>query len=137
MLNSVNKTRKEAKTIMIQGTASDVGKSIISTALCRIFKEDSKKVAPFKSWNMSLNSFVTQDGEEIGIAQAIQAEAAGVDPIVEMQPILVKPRGDGLSQVIVRGKALGDMDYSNQDHDYFTKARNIIDQSISKLKKKN
>ncbi len=119
---------------MIQGTASDVGKSIISTALCRIFKEDSKQVAPFKSWNMSLNSFVTQDGGEIGIAQAIQAEAAGVEPIVDMQPILVKPRGDGLSQVIVRGKPLGDLNYNNQDHDYFTKARNIIDQSINKLK---
>ena len=96
-----------AKAIMVQGTASNAGKSVLAAALCRIFKQDGYRVAPFKSQNMALNSFITADGMEMGRAQVMQAEAAGIAPDVRMNPILLKPTSDCGSQVIVLGKATG------------------------------
>ena len=99
-----------AKPIMIQGTMSNAGKSLLAAGLCRIFRQDGYRVAPFKSQNMALNSYVTADGLEMGRAQVMQAEAAGILPDVRMNPILLKPTTDTGSQVIVNGEVLGDMD---------------------------
>ncbi len=99
-----------AKVIMVQGTTSNAGKSILCAALCRIFAQDGYSVAPFKSQNMALNSFITEDGYEMGRAQVVQAEAAYKKPDVRMNPILLKPTSDKGSQVIVRGEVAGDMD---------------------------
>lgn len=96
-----------AKKIMIQGTSSNVGKSILTAALCRIFKEDGYKTAPFKAQNMALNSYVTEDGGEISRSIAVQAEAAGEVPSVDMNPILLKPVHNSGSQVIIHGKDCG------------------------------
>ncbi|MGA2032952.1 MAG: cobyric acid synthase [Thermoguttaceae bacterium] len=95
--------------IMFQGTSSNAGKSLLTAALCRILLEDGVRVAPFKSQNMSLNSFVTRDGGEMGRAQVVQAQACRLEPDVRMNPILLKPNSDVGSQVIVRGKAVGNM----------------------------
>lgn len=98
-----------AKAIMIQGTTSNAGKSILAAALCRIFTQDGYKVAPFKSQNMALNSFITEDGLEMGRAQVVQAEACKIKPDVRMNPILLKPTSDQGSQVIVNGEVMGNM----------------------------
>lgn len=111
-----------AKSIMIQGTMSNAGKSLIAAGLCRIFKQDGYRVAPFKSQNMALNSFITRDGLEMGRAQAVQAEAAGIEPDVRMNPILLKPTTDMGSQVIVNGKPVGNM----KAMDYFKKKKEYI-----------
>ena len=98
-----------AYSIMIQGTMSSAGKSCIAAALCRAFVQDGYKVAPFKSQNMALNSYITKDGFEIGRAQAMQAEAAKTEATRFINPILLKPTTDVGSQVIVNGKAIGNM----------------------------
>ena len=107
---------------MIQGTMSNAGKSLLCAGLCRIFKQDGYRVAPFKSQNMALNSFITEDGLEMGRAQVVQAEAAGVAPQVEMNPILLKPTNDVGSQVIVNGEVLGNM----SARDYFAYKKKLI-----------
>jgi adenosylcobyric acid synthase len=106
-----------AKVIMIQGTTSNAGKSLTVAALCRIFKQDGYKAAPFKSQNMALNSFITKEGLEIGRAQAMQAEAAGIAPDIRMNPILLKPTGDTGSQIVLNGKVFKDMSASRY-HNY-------------------
>ena len=98
-----------AKCIMIQGTMSGAGKSLLAAGLCRILRQDGYRVAPFKSQNMSLNSFITSSGGEMGRAQVVQAEAAGIAPDVRMNPILLKPTTDIGSQVIVGGIVQGNM----------------------------
>lgn len=98
-----------AKAIMIQGTMSNAGKSLLVGGLCRVLKQDGYRVAPFKSQNMALNSFITEDGLEMGRAQVMQAEAAGIKPTVHMNPILLKPTSDAGSQVIVNGEVIGNM----------------------------
>ena len=108
--------------IMIQGTMSNAGKSLLCAGLCRIFKQDGYKVAPFKSQNMALNSFITDKGLEMGRAQVVQAEAAGIEPEVSMNPILLKPTNDVGSQVIVNGEVLGNM----SARDYFKYKKELI-----------
>jgi adenosylcobyric acid synthase len=125
-----------AKRIMVQGTGSGVGKSIIVAALCRIFSQDGYEVAPFKSQNMALNSYVTRDGLEMGRAQAFQAFAARKEPRVEMNPILLKPTGDTSAQVILRGKPIGNMS-AKEYHDYKPKALSLIKECIEKLDREN
>ena len=113
-----------AKSIMIQGTMSNAGKSVLAAGLCRIFRQDGFRVAPFKSQNMALNSFITAQGLEMGRAQVMQAEAAGVEPRVEMNPILLKPTSDVGSQVIVNGRAVGNLTAA----EYFRKKSGLIPQ---------
>ena len=96
-----------ARCIMVQGTMSGAGKSLLATALCRIFRQDGLRVAPFKSQNMALNSYITRDGLEMGRAQVAQAEAAGREPDVRMNPVLLKPSSDTGSQLIVNGEVRG------------------------------
>lgn len=111
-----------AKNIMIQGTMSNAGKSLLCAGLCRIFKQDGYHVAPFKSQNMALNSFITKAGGEMGRAQVVQAEAAGIAPDTRMNPILVKPTTDVGSQVIVNGKVQGNM----RAMEYYRRKREFI-----------
>ena len=109
--------------IMLAGTGSDVGKSVIAAALCRIFKQDGYQPAPFKAQNMALNSYATPEGFEIGRAQAVQAEAAGVPCHTDMNPLLLKPQSDHTSQVILNGKPIG----NKNAYDYWRRGSSEID----------
>ncbi|MBO5279147.1 MAG: cobyric acid synthase [Lachnospiraceae bacterium] len=111
-----------SKVIMIQGTMSNAGKSLLVAGLCRIFRQDGYRVAPFKSQNMALNSYITEEGLEMGRAQVMQAEAAGMKPLVCMNPILLKPTNQTGSQVIVNGEVLGNM----SAREYFACKRKLI-----------
>ena len=111
-----------AKSIMIQGTTSNAGKSLVTAGLCRILKQDGYKVAPFKSQNMALNSYITKEGLEMGRAQVMQAEAAGIEPNVCMNPILLKPTNDTGSQVILNGEVMGNMGAA----EYYTHKQELI-----------
>lgn len=112
-----------AKVIMVQGTMSNSGKSFVTAGLCRVFKQDGYKVAPFKSQNMANNSYITKDGKEMGRAQAMQAEACDIEPSVYMNPILLKPNSDMGSQVIILGKVHGNMKAS----EYFAKKKSYVE----------
>lgn len=122
-----------APAIMVQGTASSTGKSLLVTALCRFFRREGLRVAPFKSQNMALNSAVTVDGLEIGRAQAVQAEASGVVACVDMNPILLKPEGDRRSQVVVQGKPIGSMT-AVEYHAYKPHLMPVIEESLTRLR---
>jgi len=121
-----------ARKIMIQGTASNVGKSVITAALCSYFREEGFRVAPFKSQNMSNNSFVTACGGEMGRAQAFQAQACGIEPAIEMNPILLKPSSEMGAQVVVLGKAVGVMT-PGEYHEFQPHLIGVIRDSLEKL----
>ena len=123
-----------AKVIMVQGTMSNAGKSLLVAGLCRIFRQDGYRVAPFKSQNMALNSFITTEGLEMGRAQVMQAEAAGIEPEAIMNPILLKPTNDTGSQVIINGKVEGTMsamEYYQRKTEYIP----VIMEAYEKLSK--
>ena len=118
----MSEKKQKAKVIMVQGTMSNAGKSFLVAGLCRVFMQDGYRTAPFKSQNMALNSYITKDGLEIGRAQAMQAEAAGIEPTVEMNPILLKPTSNVGSQVIVNGEVLGNM----KAMDYYANKKRLV-----------
>lgn len=119
---------------MLQGTASDVGKSVVTTALCRILKQDGYRVAPFKSQNMALNSYVTPDGNEIGRAQGVQAEACGIAATTDMNPVLIKPTHDMHSQIVVHGKPFKHMSAMNYREQFLPEARQLVTDAVDRLK---
>ncbi len=120
------------KSIMFQGTGSGVGKSLVTAAFCRIFKEDGYKVVPFKSQNMALNSFITKEGLEMGRAQVCQAEAAGLEPNVKMNPILLKPTTDKKAQVILNGKVHTNMN-AKEYHEYKPQLEDMLKEIYGEL----
>lgn len=126
----------KARCIMVQGTASSVGKSLVVAGLCRIFRQDGYRVAPFKSQNMALNSFITREGKEMGRAQVVQAEAAGVEPSVEMNPILLKPTTDKKAQVIINGEVYGNMS-AMEYHNFKPELAGMVKEIYNKLAEKN
>lgn len=126
----IDNTSHKAKVIMIQGTMSNAGKSLVAAGLCRIFADDGYRVAPFKSQNMALNSYITDEGLEMGRAQVVQAECARIRPMAEMNPILLKPTSSMGSQVIVNGKVVGNMkamDYFRHKKDYIPEIMKAYD----------
>lgn len=127
---------KRAKCIMVQGTASSVGKSLITAGLCRLFKQDGYRVAPFKSQNMALNSFITREGKEMGRAQVVQAEAAGIEPSVDMNPILLKPTTDKKAQVIIKGEVYGNMS-AVEYHNFKPQLADMVREIYNSLAERN
>jgi adenosylcobyric acid synthase len=123
----------KALPLMFQGTNSDVGKSVVVTAFCRIFAQDGHKTVPFKSQNMALNSYITVDGKEIGRAQGVQAEAAGIQATTDMNPILLKPNRDNQSQIVVHGKPYKNMEASAYRREFFQMGLELIRESLSVL----
>ncbi len=121
------------KAIMIVGTTSHAGKSLLTAAICRLLSRRGWRVAPFKGQNMALNAYVTANGGEIGYAQAVQAWAANVTPTVEMNPILLKPQGDMTSQVIIKGKAVGKVNAADYYEQYFEVGWRAIEESLQHL----
>lgn len=122
-----------AFSIMLQGTSSNVGKSIVTTALCRILKQDGYSPVPFKAQNMALNSYVTKAGGEMGRAQVAQAEAAGLEPDVLMNPVLLKPTGNSSSQIIILGKAVDTMSARQYHEGFSLKALDVVRSSLQTL----
>ncbi len=122
-----------ANYIMLQGTSSHVGKSILTTALCRIFYREGRRVVPFKAQNMALNSYVTKEGLEMGRAQVAQAEAAGLNPMVDMNPVLLKPTGNSCSQVIIMGKPIGNLSAREYHKGYSLKAFEAVKDALKRL----
>lgn len=123
---------RTSQALMVQGTTSDAGKSVLVAGLCRVLARKGISVAPFKPQNMALNSAVTKDGGEIGRAQAVQAQAARVDATVDMNPVLIKPNSDTGAQIIIQGKAFANMDAVGF-HDYKKVAMPYVLDSFSKL----
>ena len=121
-----------AKSLMIQGTCSDAGKSIITAAFCRILMQEGARVAPFKSQNMALNSYVTLDGKEIARAQVVQAQAAGLEPDIRMSPILLKPSSDTKSQIVLNGLPVEGMTWQ-QYMEFKPKAFEVVKESYDSL----
>jgi len=128
----MQKVRNSTPALMVQGCTSDAGKSVLVAALCRILHRRGVRVAPFKSQNMALNSAVTVDGGEIGRAQALQAYAAGLEPRIDFNPVLLKPNTDKRAQVIIHGKAVADLD-ARAYHDYKTVAMKAVLESWQRL----
>ena len=119
-----------ARTLMVQGTTSDAGKSTLVAGLCRVMHRRGVRVAPFKPQNMSLNSAVGADGGELGRAQALQAQAAGIEPTSDMNPVLLKPHSDTGAQVIIQGRPVGELN-PGEYHDYKRIARDAVLASTS------
>ncbi|WP_442601609.1 cobyric acid synthase [Paenibacillus sp. KN14-4R] len=126
---------QNGQTLMVLGTASDVGKSIVTAALCRIFAQDGWRTAPFKSQNMSNNSYVTPDGKEIGRAQGVQADACRIAATTDMNPILLKPKGDMTSQVVVHGVPYADLEARAYRESYLPTAEKIVKDALNRLRK--
>ena len=123
----------QGKTLMIQGASSDAGKSMLVTGLCAYYRRQGVRVAPFKAWNMSLNSFVTPGGGEIGFAQGLQAQAAGIPATEAMNPFLLKPRGDGRVQVIMRGAPWKDITPGQLAQEERAYALEVIGRSLAEV----
>jgi len=123
-----------ARTIMLQGTASHAGKTLLVAGLARIMAQDGYSVAPFKSQNMSLNSYADSDGGEMGRAQVVQAEAAGIPPRVDMNPVLLKPTSDTGSQVVVQGRPVGTMT-AQAYHDFKLGLLDAVSESLERLRR--
>jgi adenosylcobyric acid synthase len=125
--------KNKALPLMIQGTHSDAGKSAIVTALCRIFAQDGYRTAPFKSQNMALNSYITIDGKEIGRAQGVQAESAGIVATTDMNPILIKPTRENESQIVVHGKPYQNMKATTYRSEFFATGLQLIGEAFERL----